>query len=168
MIKLTKYFLAIACLSLATSTYAETSVTLNFTSENNTGESVGTILIRETPLGLLITPNLHGLNPGLHGLHVHQNASCDKNGMAAGGHFDPSNTGKHAGPYTDEGHLGDLPILYVNSDGTANTPVLTPRLHYIAEISHHALMIHTGGDNYSDNPEKLGGGGTRMVCGIIN
>jgi Cu-Zn family superoxide dismutase len=28
-------------------------------------------------------------------------------------------------------------------------------------------MIHDGGDNYSDEPAKLGGGGNRMVCGVI-
>ncbi len=28
-------------------------------------------------------------------------------------------------------------------------------------------MIHAGGDNYSDTPEKLGGGGARVACGVI-
>jgi len=28
-------------------------------------------------------------------------------------------------------------------------------------------MVHVGGDNYSDNPEALGGGGARMACGVI-
>jgi Cu-Zn family superoxide dismutase len=28
-------------------------------------------------------------------------------------------------------------------------------------------MIHSGGDNYSDVPEKLGGGGGRIACGVI-
>lgn len=28
-------------------------------------------------------------------------------------------------------------------------------------------MIHAGGDNYSDKPEKLGGGGSRIACGVI-
>ena len=87
--------------------------------------------------------------------------------MAAGGHLDSNKTDKHLGPYDDKGHFGDLPILYVNADGTATTPVLAPRLHKISQISQHALMVHSGGDNYSDTPEKLGGGGARMVCGII-
>jgi Cu-Zn family superoxide dismutase len=29
-------------------------------------------------------------------------------------------------------------------------------------------MIHQGGDNYSDDPKKLGGGGARVACGVIN
>jgi Cu-Zn family superoxide dismutase len=28
-------------------------------------------------------------------------------------------------------------------------------------------MVHVGGDNHSDHPAALGGGGIRMVCGII-
>ena len=29
-------------------------------------------------------------------------------------------------------------------------------------------MIHAGGDNFADTPEKLGGGGARLACGAIN
>jgi len=35
------------------------------------------------------------------------------------------------------------------------------------ELKNHSLIIHTGGDNYSDVPTKLGGGGARIACGII-
>lgn len=30
------------------------------------------------------------------------------------------------------------------------------------------LMIHAGVDNHAHQPEKLGGGGTRMVCGVTS
>jgi Cu-Zn family superoxide dismutase len=30
-----------------------------------------------------------------------------------------------------------------------------------------SLMIHAGGDNYADQPAPLGGGGTRVACGVI-
>ena len=152
---------------MTTIALAGTTVMMNFTSDKGSGKPAGAVLITETKYGLLFTPNLHDLTPGAHGFHIHQKPSCDDNGMAAGGHFDPKNTGKHLGPYNDKGHTGDLPILYVNSDGTATTPVLAPRLHTIKDISEHALMVHDKGDNYSDEPEKLGGGAGRMVCGII-
>jgi Cu-Zn family superoxide dismutase len=29
-------------------------------------------------------------------------------------------------------------------------------------------MVHVGGDNFSDQPEPLGGGGARIGCGIAN
>ena len=86
-------------------------------------------------------------------------------GLAAGGHYDPSGTGRHDGPYGD-GHNGDLPPLYVGADGRSTIPVLAPRLK-VADIRYRSLMIHAGGDNFSDQPKKLGGGGPRMVCGVV-
>jgi Cu-Zn family superoxide dismutase len=85
---------------------------------------------------------------------------------AAGGHFDPTDTGVHKGPYED-GHLGDLPALHVNADGIADVPVFAPRLERLDQIKGQALMIHAQGDNYSDQPEPLGGGGSRVACGVI-
>jgi Cu-Zn family superoxide dismutase len=28
-------------------------------------------------------------------------------------------------------------------------------------------MVHAGGDNHSDHPAMLGGGGARMACGVV-
>jgi Cu-Zn family superoxide dismutase len=85
--------------------------------------------------------------------------------LAAGGHYDPLKTGKHEGPY-GKGHLGDLPALYVGSDGKATMPVVSPRLK-VSDLKGRSLMIHAGSDNYSDYPEPLGGGGARVACGVI-
>jgi Cu-Zn family superoxide dismutase len=145
--------------------FADIIVPMNET--NISAASVGSIAIRETQYGLLFIPNLHGLTPGIHGFHVHENPSCADSGNAAGGHLDPKKTNHHLGPYNDKGHLGDLPALYVNADGTATLPVLAPRLAQMKSIENHALMIHDGGDNYADEPMKLGGGGARMICGVI-
>ncbi|MFJ5389973.1 superoxide dismutase [Cu-Zn] SodC [Pectobacterium sp. CHL-2024] len=154
---------------------ASTTVTLNEALPTGTGGSIGEVSIAETPYGLLFTPNLKGLEAGIHGFHVHENASCEpaeQDGkpvpaLAAGGHLDPKKTGKHLGPYNDQGHLGDLPGLVVNADGTSTYPILAPRIKSLSEVKNHALMVHVGGDNYADTPAKLGGGGTRMACGVI-
>ncbi len=148
------------------------TVKIDQVSAEGVGKSIGTITIEETAHGLLITPNLEGLTPGLHGFHIHQNPQCgpaEKEGKpspaeAAGPHLDPQHAGKHAGPY-GEGHLGDLPPLFVDASGKATLPVLAPRLK-MTDVKGHALMVHAGGDNYSDNPEKLGGGGARIACGV--
>ncbi|MBN7766543.1 superoxide dismutase family protein [Pectobacterium brasiliense] len=154
---------------------ASTTVTLNEALPTGTGGSIGEVSIAETPYGLLFTPNLKGLEAGIHGFHVHENASCEpaeQDGkpvpaLAAGGHLDPKKTGKHLGPYNDQGHLGDLPGLVVNADGTSTYPILAPRIKSLSEVKNHALMVHVGGDNYADTPVKLGGGGARMACGVI-
>jgi Cu-Zn family superoxide dismutase len=84
---------------------------------------------------------------------------------AAGDHLDPEATKRHGEPWGD-GHLGDLPPLYVAADGTATQAVLAPRLK-VADIGNRALMIHAGGDNHSDHPAPSGGGGARIACGVI-
>lgn len=129
-------------------------------------EKLGMVDAQDTRYGLLLTPHLRGLPAGVHGFHVHEKMNCEEHGMAAGGHLDSAKTGKHLGPYNSSGHLGDLPVLIVNQDGTATLPILAPRLS-VKEIKGHSLMIHAGADNYSDEPEKLGGGGARIACGVI-
>lgn len=160
-------FLGISISSL--SAFAE-QVTIPMTLTNESASQVGYITAKDTKYGVLFTAHLSGLapsiGPGVHGFHVHENPSCANGGMAAGGHLDPKKTKHHLGPYNPDGHLGDLPALYVNSDGTIAVPVLAPRIK-VKDILGHSLMIHNGGDNYSDDPEPLGGGGKRMVCGVI-
>ena len=166
-----KIFLTLSCLTMSFVASASIAppivVPMYATAQSGVGESVGSVEISETAEGLLFTPHLHGLSPGAHGFHVHEFASCADDGMKAGGHLDPLKTGKHLGPDNNLGHLGDLPLLMVKSDGTASTPVLAKRLKVFSDIDKRSLMIHEGGDNYSDKPTKLGGGGGRMVCGVI-
>lgn len=155
-------FLTSTMLSVTTSYAAQVTSTIYATDNDTT--PIGKVVFLDTDYGLLITPTLSTLPPGLHGLHLHQHANCADHGTGAGGHFDPKNTNSHQGPY-GEGHLGDLPVLYVNADGKANTPTLAPRLK-TSDLTGLAVMIHAGGDNYSDAP-PLGGGGARMGCGVI-
>lgn len=167
MFSFSKILIALASILASSLALADLSVPLYFVKAPNQGKLAGTVLVSETKYGLLFTPDLHGFKPGVHGFHIHQNPSCEQDGMAAGAHLDPSDSKKHLGPYNDNGHLGDLPALYILSDGSSETPVLAPRFHHLDEIRNHSLMLHEGGDNYSDSPTQLGGGGTRMICGII-
>ncbi len=135
--------------------------------EKNLPKEIGTITFQNSQYGgLLITPDLHGLPPGMHGMHLHAMPSCDHDGKDAGSHYDPGHTGKHLGPYNPNGHLGDMPALYVDAKGIANHPVLSPRLTE-KDLYGHAVIIHAGDDNYSDFPKPLGGGGDRIACGVI-
>lgn len=169
------HWLALAgTLAIGSAHAAETQVTMHLVNSDGVGDSIGKVTVHETAHGLLFEPDLKQLDAGFHGFHVHQHGSCqpaEKDGdmtaaVAAGGHFDPTDAGAHKGPYED-GHLGDLPALYVNADGKAEVPVLAPRLKSVEQIEGHALMIHAQGDNYSDEPKPLGGGGARVACGVI-
>src|SRR3954452_10116214 len=166
---------AAALCGLVAPAYAAKSVkvTMNLVSADGVGKSVGTITIKEGKDGVTIEPKLKDLPPGEHGLHMHEKASCDPAdkdgkktaGQAAGGHFDPDTTKAHKGP-GGGGHKGDLPKLVVSDKGEAKDKTeakgLTP-----ADVDGKSLMIHEGGDNYSDHPKPLRGGGTRIACGVV-
>lgn len=138
------------------------------------GEAIGTVTISDGSSGAVIKPDLKGLPPGPHGFHVHEYGTCQpitRNTEAlpaggAGGHLDPENAFKHAGPQ-GEGHAGDLPVLQVAQDGTATGQLTAPRIKDIAQIRGKAVVIHAGADNYSDEPAPLGGGGARIACGVL-
>lgn len=152
---------------------APVPVDMQLVDQKGTVRQIGTIQATQSAYGVVFTPNLDGLPPGVHGFHLHANADCGPKLIdgkmvpagAAGGHFDPAGTGRHEGPW-GEGHLGDLPALYVGADGRATQPVLAPRLK-LSDLAGHALMIHAGGDNHADMPAALGGGGARVACGVI-
>jgi Cu-Zn family superoxide dismutase len=151
----------------------DVTVKMFLVDKDGVGKEIGTVKASDSKYGLILTPQLSGLSPGLHGFHVHEKPDCspatkeDKPvaALAAGGHYDPEKTGRHEGPYGN-GHLGDLPALCVDADGKATLPVLAPRLK-VADIEGRSLMIHAGGDNYSDTPAPLGGGGARVACGVV-
>jgi len=138
------------------------------------GEDLGTVTIADGADGAVFRTQLKGLPPGPHGFHVHENGSCapsQANGQpvpagGAGGHLDPEHTGKHEGP-AGNGHLGDLPVLVVMPDGTANQTLTASHIKDAGALRGKALMIHAGGDNFSDQPQPLGGGGARIACGVI-
>lgn len=143
------------------------------TTKTGKGELIGVVTFVDRGGLLAIETDLTGLPPGKHGFHVHENPDCGsvhKDGKiryagAAGGHYDPAKTGKHLGP-EGGGHKGDLPMLHVAANGTAKVIMKVKGLKAV-EFKNRSLMIHAGGDNYSDNPHPLGGGGERIACGII-
>ena len=109
--------------------------TLRILCGNQSESTVNSQSLRQTPLQWEIVALIKALNvvaieafvtdlpPGDHGFHVHVNPDCGPGngpngqpaaGMAAGGHYDPANTGKHLGP-NGEGHKGDMPVLTVDA-----------------------------------------------------
>ena len=86
-------------------------------------------------------------------------------GLAAGGHYDPTHAGKHEGPGM-QGHKGDLPFITADANNKVNAKLHVAGLT-TADIKGRSLIIHAGGDNYSDTPAPLGGGGARIACGLI-
>ncbi|MDB4616707.1 superoxide dismutase [Cu-Zn] SodC [Synechococcus sp. AH-551-E11] len=163
------------CLALLLPSAVQAStieVTMNSINAEGIGESIGTISARDTDQGLVIIPELSGLSEGEHGFHLHAGAQCDPQtnaegasiaGLASLGHWDPDQTDTHLGPFGN-GHRGDLSRLVVDRDGNTTTSVVAPRLK-ASDLRGRALVVHAGGDTYTDTP-PLGGGGARIACGV--
>jgi Cu-Zn family superoxide dismutase len=141
---------------------------------NGPGAPVGTVTVINAFDGARFIVDLHGLPPGQHGFHVHQNPSCAPgpvNGATApaggaGAHFDPDHNDAHMGPM-GFGHMGDLPALTIKADGTDHETLVAPHIRDTLALKGRSLVIHAGGDNYADAPKPLGGGGGRIACGVI-
>jgi Cu-Zn family superoxide dismutase len=148
-------------------------VTLNQITPDGVGAKAGTVTIRQGKGGVELVVDLSGLTPGEHGFHMHEKGSCepaDKDGkktagQSAGPHWDPDATKAHKGP-GGGGHKGDLPKLTVPEGGKVKATLPVTGMT-TADFAGKSLMIHAGGDNYSDAPKPLGGGGDRIVCGVV-
>ncbi|MEO0722304.1 MAG: superoxide dismutase family protein [Pseudomonadota bacterium] len=134
------------------------------------GDAIGALNILDGPHGVLIeaTISAGGLEPGWHGLHLHQIGNCEdigtfKNsgghvGMIEGGHglLNP------AGP---EG--GDLPNIWAAADGSAGYEAFSTLTSAaaLADEDGAALIIHEARDDHMSQP--IGGAGGRVACAVI-
>jgi Cu-Zn family superoxide dismutase len=147
------------------------TVDLNRISDGGVGDKVGTVVVSEGKGGVTFKVAVTGLPKGQRGFHVHEKGDCGPAmkdgkmtaGIAAGQHYDPDSKKSHKGPRS-AGHKGDLPALTASDKGV-NQTVTAPRLK-LADVRGKALIIHEGGDNYSDQPEN-GGGKGRIACGVV-
>ena len=149
-------------------------VPVNKITDEGVGEAIGFITFADDGKGGVdVLVDVIGISEGEHGMHVHEKPSCapaEKDGkkvagLAAGGHFDPDKTAKHEGP-GKYGHKGDLPAINADAKGAVSAKLHAPNLS-VKDIKGRSIMIHAGGDNYSDQPALLGGGGARIACGVI-
>jgi Cu-Zn family superoxide dismutase len=150
----------------------EVDVNVRLTSATGVGEVVGTLTVKNSEIivagrketALYLKPNLRGLRPGLYAFHVHENPNCGPAlkdgepvpGLAAGSHLWLSGTGELSGT-TFTSHLGNLPHLEVDADGTATKVVLAARLT-LADVANRSIMIHASHDDFSP----------RLACGRLN
>ena len=121
---------------------------------NADGKNIGWVAFTEQNGKVRVSANLKNLTPGFHGFHIHAFGSCagdaDNPFTGAGGHFDTEET-KHPN------HAGDMPVLHVNQDGTANLMFTTDRFDIADLLVEHgtAVIVHSHPDNFSNIPRPL-------------
>ena len=139
------------------------------------GQSVGSATLAPKTAddtgGVRVTLDLHGLPPGEHALHFHQNAKCDPPDFAsAGPHFNPEK--KQHGLHNPAGpHAGDMENFVVGSDGTAQVEVVAPGVtlnhgdNALLSNGGRSLVIHAHGDDMIT--DLAGNSGARIACGVV-
>lgn len=163
---------AASMIALAIPAFAnDVTVPMKKVTAEGIGEEIGTIVIKPKGNGVEMVLAVKDIPAGEHGFHVHEKGDCSpavKDGkavaaLAAGAHYDPAGTKAHKGP-GGGGHKGDMPLLVATDEGVNETIVVENVS--LADIAGRSLMIHEGGDNYTDNPAN-GGGAARIACGVI-
>jgi Cu-Zn family superoxide dismutase len=139
-------------------------------SATNGGSVEGEISFQKSATGVRITGELTGLEPGNHGIHVHENGDCsgDK-AEGSGGHFAPEGD-PHGAPsdQAEEHHVGDLGNLVAEADGTATVDLSDNELTLNRGpngIIGKALVVHAGEDDLTSQPS--GNSGDPLSCGVL-
>lgn len=139
---------------------------------NAQGQQVGVAHFAETRSGVLITVELRGLPPGVHGFHIHEAGRCDASGgfQSAGGHYNPRNE-LHGFMAQGGAHAGDMPNQSVAQDGVLRVQVLNSKVTLgqgeatLFDSDGSALVIHARPDDYRSQP--AGDAGDRLACAVI-
>jgi superoxide dismutase, Cu-Zn family len=144
------------------------------------GQPVGVVKLTQERKGkVLVRAAVHDLPAGFHGFHVHAVGECVPPFTSAGGHYNP------AGESHGE-HAGDMPVLLVNGDGTAQLRFTTDRfgVEDLFDADRSAIIVHAAADNYANIPERYhshsedvfgpdsatlaaGDAGGRLACGVV-
>ncbi len=139
--------------------------------KNADGDVVATATLTETDGGVELQVEAESLEPGLHGIHIHETGQCDPPDFkSAGGHFNPTDA-MHGLENREGPHAGDLPNMEVGDDGTASYRTTTDRVMLdkgqtsLFDSDGSALVIHAEEDDQMTDPS--GESGDRIACGVI-
>src|SRR5215204_2424346 len=129
--------------------------------EDTDGNPVGTANFVEGPQGVIINVNLQpgqqAIEPGEHGIHIHEKGAISPDFEAAGEHFNPTNA-QHGFNNSQGPHAGALENIVVNDDGRANYTTtnnrITPsgRENSVRASEGSALVTHQSACDYQMDP----------------
>ena len=132
--------------------------------------AIGSVLIRQHADGQVSLQALvRGLTPNTeHGFHIHEHGSCQDQGNAAGGHFNPMRS-QHGKYSTPQHHVGDLPSLKADANGVATLNLRSTDISLAdatKSVMGRAIVVHAKADDYVSQPS--GDSGARIACGVIS
>ncbi|UWQ20908.1 superoxide dismutase family protein [Jannaschia sp. W003] len=159
----------LALLVLASPAFADAHVGPRVTGDiqNAAGEIIGSVSVFETASGIVrVNVQATEVEPGAHGVHLHEVGECTGDFSSAGGHIagDANHGLVEGGP-----HPGDLPNAFVTEEGVLQMEAFNSRIsveEHLEDADGAALIIHAGADDYESQPG--GESGDRVACAVLN
>ncbi|KAK6232824.1 hypothetical protein SCA6_002897 [Theobroma cacao] len=118
-----------------------------------------------------VTGNISGLEPGLHGFHVHALGDTTNGCMSTGPHFNPAGK-EHGAPEDENRHAGDLGNVTVGDDGCVSFSIIDKQIPLTGPLSiiGRAVVVHADPDDLGKGGHELskttGNAGGRVACGL--
>lgn len=151
---------------------APASKKLTISLDSKSGSTAtGNVVFTEEDGEVSMTAVFEGLEPGMHAIHIHENADCSADdGTSAGGHWNP--TKEQHGKWGDaEGyHKGDIGNFEADDNGNGTITMATDEWCIDCEdatknIVGKGVIVHQGADDFTSQPS--GAAGARVSCGGI-
>ena len=140
--------------------------------ESKSGSTAqGSAVFKEEDGTVTMTAVFEGLEPGMHAIHIHENADCSADdGTSAGGHWNP--TKEQHGKWGDAAgyHKGDIGNFEADANGNGTITMPTDEWCIgcedpMKDILGKGLIVHAGADDFTSQPS--GDAGARVSCGGI-
>lgn len=142
--------------SLALTAAAPAAAPRTYALKGAAGASTGQIILTDAPKGVILRVQAHGLTPGWRAIHFHEKADCsDAMFKSAGSYVHMTMPAVHGLLNPDANDLGDLPNLFVSSDGTGTAEHFSPMVAMttgtaradLLDADGSALVIHAKPDD---------------------
>ncbi|HEU5057797.1 MAG TPA: superoxide dismutase family protein [Kofleriaceae bacterium] len=128
----------------------------------------GTVTFTEKDGKTEVAFDLKGLEPGDHGVHIHEKGDCSApDAKSAGDHFNPDKA-PHGAPDAPKHHAGDLGNLTAGEDGVVQKTVTVDFLTVAdgeKSAVGRAVVVHEKADDMKSQP--AGNAGARIACGVV-
>lgn len=128
----------------------------------------GVATFSSVPGGVKIVVEMDHLEPGKHGLIIHEYGDCSAtDGASIGRHFNPKLM-KHGGPDSLERHVGDLGNIVADETGhgyyeRVDNLIALEGPHCVVG---RAIAVHANPDDFKTQP--TGNVGGCVACGVID
>jgi superoxide dismutase, Cu-Zn family len=139
-------------------------------STSDPSKTLGDASFSLTEKGMAIEAQVNNAPPGQHAFHIHEVGSCEDQGNAAKGHFNPDQV-KH-GLLSKDGfqnaHAGDLGNMTISPQGEGTLSQTISGLTFSGgkyAIEGLSVILHEKVDDFG---QPTGNAGGRIGCGIIS